>query len=232
MDRQIEVADGGTLHQSAGDHDPACKGLGDEEYSHYEVDTKFLEGNSFCEEEVENGNGVYQPGEAGDETVDPFDVEDIFVFLQGHVEIDLLKFGRPLVFDIFFEPGSFPDRRNGSTDRVPFGDRKTGACQADKPPENHKKRYDGGKEEKPVHHGAVTVKQAARVFCVQNTGVLPVGLYHIVFSRNKVAGIIALEQIKNRHTKCVAAHPFILIAIASAIVDTVPHCEVPSKGSG
>src|SRR5215213_2113402 len=109
MDCQVEMTYRGAVYKSAGDHDPACQCLGDEEHAHYEVNAKILKGNFFCEKEIENRNGIHQPGEAGDEPVDPFNVKDIFVFLQGHIEIDLLEFRRALVFNILFKPGLFPN---------------------------------------------------------------------------------------------------------------------------
>src|SRR5687767_12198542 len=86
MDRQVEMAHGGTVYQSAGDHDPAHKGLGNEEHPHDKINAKILEGDLFCEEEVENRDGIDQTRKAGEEAMEPLDIEDIFIFLQCHVE--------------------------------------------------------------------------------------------------------------------------------------------------
>ena len=122
VNRQVEVADGRAVNKSAGDHHPACDGLRDEEYAHDEVNAEFLERDFLCEEEIENRDGVDQPCKAGDETVNPFDVEDVFIFIQSHVEIDLDEFGGLLVFGEFLLPGLCADRRYGSADGIPFDD--------------------------------------------------------------------------------------------------------------
>src|SRR5688572_27161976 len=122
MDRQVEMTDGGTVNEAAGDHDPACKCLGDEERSHYKVNAKFFQRNGLFEQEIENRNSIDQPSKTGDEAMDPFDVEDILVFFQGYIGIDLLEFGRLLIFRKFHLPGLFPYGWHCSTDWIPFRD--------------------------------------------------------------------------------------------------------------
>jgi hypothetical protein len=182
MDGQIEVADGGSVNQSAGDHDPACKCLGNEEYSYDEVHAKFPERNLFCEQKIENRDGVDQPGEAGDETVDPFDVENVFIFLQIHIGVNLFEFRGLLIPGEFLLPGLFANGRDRSANWIPLRDRKSRTREADKPAKDNKKRHNASKGEEPVpdtsirdcsHHGAV------------------MSLRQVVFSRNEVAGIIA-----------------------------------------
>ena len=183
MDSQIEMAHRWAVNKSAGDHDPACKCLGNEEQSHHEVNAKFLEGNFLFEKKIENGNGIHQSGKAGDEAMDPFDVENILVFFQSHIGIDLLEFRCLLILREFVLPGLLTDRRDCSADWIPFCNGKSRACKTDKSSEDNKKRHDEGKDEKPVHHGAVT----------RGAGVLPASLRHMFgFSGCEVAGIIAL----------------------------------------
>ena len=69
MDRQIEMAHGGAVHQSAGDHDPAGKCLGNEKHAHHEIDAKLLERDAPREKESKNGDRVEQSSKACDEAM-------------------------------------------------------------------------------------------------------------------------------------------------------------------
>src|SRR5215216_5852525 len=155
VDCQVEVTDRRTVHEAARNHDPTGERLSDEEQSHRKVNTKFPKGNFPRDEKVEHRNGIHQPGKAGDETMDPFDVEDIFILLQRHIEIDLFEFWRLLVFAEFLFPGLLTERRNGSADGIPFGDRETRSGEADKAAKDDKKRHNEGKRKQPNHHAAV-----------------------------------------------------------------------------
>src|SRR5215212_9636233 len=101
MDCQIEVTHRWAVNQSAGDHNPTRKGLGDEEYSHCKVDAEFPEGDFLRKEKVENRDGIDQPGKACNESMDPLHVENELIFFQIHIEIDLFEFGCLLIFSKF-----------------------------------------------------------------------------------------------------------------------------------
>ena len=130
MDREVEMAHRWTINKSTGNHDPASEGLGNEEHSHYEVNTKLFEVNFFCEKKIENGNGIRESSQPCDETMQPFDVEDVFVLLQIHIEVDLFEFGGLLIPGKFLLPGLFAEGRHGSTNGIPFGDRESRFGQA------------------------------------------------------------------------------------------------------
>ena len=93
MDGEAEVTDGGAVDQSAGDHVPAHECLRDEEHAHRKVNAKFLEGNGFLEEEVENRDGIEQACKARNDAMDPFHVKDELIFFERHACVDLLIFG-------------------------------------------------------------------------------------------------------------------------------------------
>ena len=176
MNRQVEVAHGWAVNQSARDHDPAGKCLGNEEHSHYEVDAKFLEWDFLCEQKIENRNRIHQSSKTRDEAMDPFDIENVFVFIQGHIEVDLFEFRRLLIFSEFLLPGLLAEGWKRSTNGIPFRDRKSRARQTDESTKDNKKRHAEGKCEEPEHHGAVK------------------SLRHVVFSSYEVAGIIAFGE--------------------------------------
>ena len=170
---QVEVADGGAVDQSTGDHDPACERLGDEEQAHNEIEAEFPEGDLLRDQEVEDRNGIGETSQAGEVAMNPFNVEDIFVLFQSHGGIDFDIFGCFLIFGKFLFPGLLTHRRHGAADGVPFHDGETRAGEADESSEDDEKRHDEGEDEKPVPHGAVT------------------SLWHVMFSRCKIVGIIA-----------------------------------------
>src|SRR3990170_4256396 len=122
MDSKVEMAHCWAVNQSAGDHDPACQSLRDEEQSHHRVDAKFLPRDRLLEEEIENRNGVCKSRETRDEAVYPFDVEDVLICLKGHGCIDLEIFRGQLVFCEFSFPGLRTDGRDNPADRIPFHD--------------------------------------------------------------------------------------------------------------
>src|SRR5688572_9824271 len=111
MDRQIKVTDRRAIHKSTGNHDPAGKRLGDEKHSHYKVNAKMLKGDLLGEEEVENRNGIDQACKPGDEAVEPLNIEDVLVFLQGHARVDLLELGCRLVLRELLLPCGFANGR-------------------------------------------------------------------------------------------------------------------------
>ena len=98
--------------------------------------------------------------------MDPFDVENIFVFFQGHIEIDLLELRSLLIFRKFLLPGLLAHRRNGSANWIPFGDGQSRAGEAYKSPKDHQKCDEEGKDEKPIHHSAIAL--GTRVSRVMN----------------------------------------------------------------
>ena len=155
MNRQVEVADGGTVNQPAGDHDPTGECLGNEERPHGKVDAKFLPGNRFSEEEIEDRDGIHQPSKAGDEPMEPFHIEDEFIFFESHARVDQFELGCLLILCEFLLPGLLTDGRDRSADGIPFDNGKTRTGKADESAEDNEKRHDEGKSEKPVHHGAV-----------------------------------------------------------------------------
>src|SRR5215208_5684429 len=106
--------------------------------------------------------------------MNPFHVENIFVFFQGHIEIDLLELRSLLIFRKFLLPGLLAHRGDGSANWIPFGDGKTRAGETHKSPKDNQKRYKEGKEEEPVHHSPVTL--GARLLAGQRTDVLPMSL--------------------------------------------------------
>ena len=124
MNCQIEMAYGRPVHQPAGDHHPACKGLGDEEHSHQKVNAEFLEGDPFCEQKIEDRKRVEQPCKTGDEAVEPLDVKNVLIFLQVHVKVDLLEFRGLLVLFKLHQPGLLADGRDRPADGIPLGDRE------------------------------------------------------------------------------------------------------------
>ena len=145
MKGQVQVAYGGALVQSAGDHDPACDGLRNEEDAHHKIDAKFLKGNRLFEEEVKHGECIEQPCKACNVAMDPFHVENEFVFGQGHAGVDEFIFGCFLILGEFLFPGLLTAGRHGAADRIPLHDGKARAGEAYKSPEYDEKSHDEGR---------------------------------------------------------------------------------------
>ena len=124
-----------------------------------------LKGIVLFEQEIKNGNGIDQSGKAGDEAMDPLDVEDILIFFQRHIGIDLLEFRCLLVFREFLLPGLFTHGRYCSANGIPFRDRKSGTRETDKSAEDDEKRHDAGKDETASSdHGIGTIVEVLAFF--------------------------------------------------------------------
>ena len=124
VEGQAEMVHRRAIHQSAGDHEPAHECLSDEKQSHRKVNAKFLPRDGFAKEKIKNRDGIYQPSQAGDETMNPFNVEDVLVLVQCHARINVDEFGRALVLDELLRPGLFADGRDEPANGIPLDDGK------------------------------------------------------------------------------------------------------------
>lgn len=169
------MTDRGAVNESAVDHVPAHEGLGNEEHAHHKIDAKFLEGDLLCEEEIENGECVDETSQPGDETMDPFNVEDELIFAEGHVCVDLEVFRRELVFGKFILPGLLTDGWNDSANGIPFDDGKTGTGETHKAPEDDQECHDEGKDVEPFPDTSIR-DRSHYGFVLRSVGGTPVSL--------------------------------------------------------
>ena len=152
---EAEVADGGAVNQSAGDHVPAHESLPDKEQSHHNINAEFLEWDDFLEKEIEHRNRIEQTCQARDQAVDPLHVENELIFRERHAGVDLDVLRRELIFGEFLPPGLHTDGGHHAADGIPFDNGKPRAGQADKSSEDNEKGYHEAKNKQPFHDGVV-----------------------------------------------------------------------------
>src|SRR5258708_30336960 len=98
------MADGWTIDESAGDHEPTHECFRNNQHAHNEIDAEFLERYFFGEDEIEHGDWIDQCDQSRKKAMDPFHEKDEFIFIQSHGRVYLDILSRFLIFVEFKFP--------------------------------------------------------------------------------------------------------------------------------